>query len=112
MTPPRLNVRLVLEAATREGDGGGGFAQVWHKRGILWAEMQAGSGRERFGEVGPESVVSWRITVRGAPLGDPRRPVAGNRLRLGQRLFQINAVAERDAAGLWLTCIAQEEHLP
>ena len=112
MNTPRLNVRLVLEAARREDDGGGGFAQVWRKAGTLWAEMRAGSGRERFGEVGPESVVPWRITVRGAPQGDPRRPVAGNRLRLGQRLFQINAVAERDAAGLWLTCIAQEENLP
>lgn len=106
---PRLNVRLALEAPERQGDGLGGYQVVWTRLGWLWAEMKAGSGRERFAEVGPESVVGWRITVRAAPMGDPRRPSPGQRLRMNQRLFRLEAVAERDAAGRWLTCFAREE---
>lgn len=109
MGVPRLNTRLALEAPERQADGMGGYRVVWQRLGTLWAEMNAGSGRERFAEVGPESVVSWRITVRGAPSRDPRRPLPGQRLRLQDRLFRIEAVAERDAAGLWLTCFAKEE---
>ncbi len=106
---PRLNVRLTLERSEREVDGMGGYRLVWRQLGVLWAEMKPGSGRERFAEVGPESVVGWRITVRGAAAGDPRRPAAGQRLKLGARTFHIEAVAESDAAGLWLVCFAREE---
>lgn len=109
MAAPRLNLRLALEASERQSDGMGGHALVWRQLGWLWAAMDAGSGRERFAEVGPESVVTWRITVRGAPAGDPRRPQAGQRLRMTNRLFRIEAVAESDATGRWLTCFAREE---
>lgn len=109
MTGPRLNVRLELEGSVRESDGMGGYRLVWRRIGSLWADMKSQAGQERGAEVGPESVVSWRITVRGARLGDPRRPAAGQRLRMGQRLFLIEAVAERDSAGQWLTCFAREE---
>lgn len=109
MGAPGLNVRLALEAPERQGDGMGGHRVVWLSLGTLWAEMDAGAGRQRLAGVGPESVVLWRITVRGAPSGDPRRPKAGQRLRLLDRLFRIEAVAERDTAGRWLTCFAREE---
>lgn len=109
MSAPRPNVRLELEASARQDDGMGGYRTVWQRIGSLWAEMKAQAGQERGAEVGPESVVSWRITVRGARVGDPRRPAAGQRLRMGQRLFAIEAVAERDGQGLWLTCFAREE---
>ncbi|WCR09410.1 head-tail adaptor protein [Paracoccus stylophorae] len=109
MTAPRLNVPLGLETPERQGDGMGGHRIGWRQLGTIWAEMDAGSGRERLAQVGPESVVSWRITVRGAPAGDPRRPQAGQRLRLQDRLFRIEAVAERDLAGRWLVCFAKEE---
>lgn len=109
MGAPRLNVRLALEVPEREGDGIGGYRVVWRRLGFLWAEMDAGSGRQRFAEVGAESVVPWRITVRGAPAGDPRRPLPGQRMRMQARLFRIEAVAERDPEGLWLTCFAREE---
>lgn len=109
MSAPNPNVRLDLEVSVREGDGMGGYRIVWQRIGTLWADMKAPAGRERGAEVGPESIVSWRITVRGAPAGDPRRPAAGQRFRLGQRLFAVEAVAEHDPAGLWLTCFAREE---
>lgn len=109
MSLPKLNVRLELEASVREDDGMGGYRIVWQRLGSLWAEMKSAAGRERGAEVGPESVVTWRIIVRGAKAGDPRRPAAGQRLRMGQRQFAIEAVAECDGSGLWLTCFAREE---
>lgn len=109
MNAPRLNLRLDLEAPVRQDDGMGGYRIVWRRIGTLWAEMRAASGRERGAEVGPESVVSWRITTHGARAGDPRRPGAGQRLRMGARRFIIEAVAETDPSGRWLTCFAREE---
>lgn len=109
MAAPRLNHRLALEAQARQPDGMGGYQMAWAELGVLWAEMKPGTGRESYGEVGPESRLAWRITVRGAPAGDPRRPVPGQRFRQGARVFRIEAVAERDAFGLWLTCFCREE---
>lgn len=111
MGAPRLNLRLALEHPDREGDGIGGYRITWRRLGFLWAEVRAGSGRETQGEVGAQSVVTWRITLRGAPDGDPRRPRPGQRFRLERRLFLIEAVAESDASGRWLTCFAREEDL-
>lgn len=109
MRAPRPNLRLILEDPERQGDGMGGHRIVWRQLGWLWAALEAGSGRERSAGIGPESVVPWRITLRAAAAGDPRRPRPGQRLRMGQRLFRITAVAERDPDGRWLTCFAQEE---
>ena len=109
MSAPRANQRLTLEAPVRQADGIGGQATVWRPLGTVWAEMRASAGREARGEVGAVSVVTWRITARAVPPGDPRRPAAGERLRLGGRLFRIEAVAEEGAAGRWLVCHAREE---
>lgn len=109
MGDPVLNVPLQLETPQRQADGMGGFRMAWQVVGHLWAEMKAGTGRETRAEVGPQSLVSWRITVRAAKAGDPRRPRPEQRLRMGERLFRIDAVAERDPEGRWLTCFATEE---
>lgn len=74
MGDPVLNVPLQLETPQRQADGMGGFRMAWQVVGHLWAEMKAGTGRETRAEVGPQSLVSWRITVRAAKAGDPRRP--------------------------------------
>lgn len=103
------NIALTLEAPQRQSDGIGGYRIEWCVLGQIWGAMAASAGRVQSGEVGPQSVVGWRITVRAAPTGDPRRPVAGQRLRIGSRLFSIDAVAEADRAGRWLTCFAKEE---
>lgn len=107
-----MNTRLALEAPERSADGLGGFGTVWQHLGWIWARMDARSGRETATGVGPISVVQWRITLRAAPMGDPRRPRPGQRFRMGSRLFLIGAVAEGDARGLTLDCFAREEDLP
>lgn len=111
MSGVRLNRRLVLEEAARVPDGAGGFSLVWSAKGVLWAAVEALSGRERAGEFVTVSSVSYRITLRAAPFGAPRRPKPDQRLREGARVLRITAVAEEDADGRYLTCFAQEEVL-
>ncbi len=107
--PVTLDRPLLLEAPTRVADGAGGFALTWVAVGTLWAALQPGSGREAAGEEVTTARVPYRITVRGAPDGSPRRPKAEQRFRDGARLFTILAVTERDPRGQYLTCFAQEE---
>ena len=109
MKDVQLTRKLVLEDAQRIADGAGGFSESWVSLGTLWADVQARTGRER--DAGDLSVASvgYRITVRGAPEGAPSRPRPDQRLREGNRVFVIQAVAERDPQGRYLTCFAREE---
>jgi head-tail adaptor len=109
MRPVTLSRRLVLETPQMASDGAGGFTQVWASLGTLWGEVRAGSGREAAGEEISRARVTYRITLRGAPVGSTARPKPEQRLRDGARIFTILAVSEAEAAGLYLTCIATEE---
>lgn len=104
-----LNRRLVLEAQERLPDGAGGFHRGWQERGVLWAEVRPGTGREQGADFLTFATVPWRITVRAAPEGAPSRPRPGERFRDGGRVFRILAVAERDAAAVYLICFCHEE---
>ncbi|MBZ0124543.1 MAG: head-tail adaptor protein [Roseovarius sp.] len=110
--PVRLNRRLVLEEPVRVSDGAGGFAESWAEVGKLWAAIRARTGRERAGGAVDLSATDYRIVVRAAPHGAPSRPVPGQRLRAGTRVFAIAAVAETDPQGRYLTCFATEEVAP
>lgn len=109
MKPVHLNRVLTLEQPVATPDGAGGFSTVWQAVGTLWAEISPGSGRDAGGEEITLASVPYRITLRGAPVGSPRRPVPGQRLTEAGRVFQVLAVTERDAAGRYLTCFAREE---
>ncbi|MDM7458900.1 MAG: head-tail adaptor protein [Paracoccus sp. (in: a-proteobacteria)] len=111
MARTRLTVEMTLEDGVRQPDGMGGHRLDWQPLGRIWAAMDARSARERAAGTGMVPVVAWRIIVRGAPVGDKRRPRPGQRLRLGPRIFRIEAVAEFDQAGRWLACFAREEEL-
>ncbi len=109
MRPVRLSEALILEGPEQVPDGAGGFAEQWVALGTVWAEVVAGTGRERIEEIVTLSMVPWRITVRGAPVGAASRPKAGQRFRSGARIFRILSVAERDPEGRYLLCLAHEE---
>jgi len=109
MRQPWLNRRMVLESVTRNSDGAGGFVESWVPLGELWAEVKPRSGGERDGEDVGVSRLDVRVTVRAMPVGASGRPVAGQRLREGARIFRILAVTEPDASGRYLTCLAREE---
>ena len=109
MSAPRLSRKLILEGAQCLEDGAGGYTRVWRPLGTLWGAVEPGS--ERGGDVpgGSVSRVGYRITIRAAPHGAPSRPVARQRLRDGERLFQIDAVAESSFGAGYLTCLVTEE---
>ncbi|EAQ11075.1 MULTISPECIES: phage head closure protein [Maritimibacter] len=109
MKAPVLNRRLTLEEPVDVADGAGGFTRTWVELGALWANIKAGTGRERAVESMTASTISWKITVRAAPHGSPSRPKPEQRFRAGARLFRIVAVAEADHSARYLTCFAQEE---
>lgn len=111
MTAPRLNRQLVLEAPDVLSDGAGGYVHGWVPLGMLWADVAPRSGRETASSGAPVSRMAYRITVRGAPHGSDRRPAAQQRFRDGDRVFTIEAVAEADPEGRYLTCFAQEEQV-
>jgi head-tail adaptor len=77
--------------------------------GSLWAEITPGAGRDTGGEEVTLTTVPYRITVRGAPQGSPRRPLVEQRFRDEGRVFRILAVTERDPGGHYLTCFSREE---
>ncbi|MFD1912137.1 head-tail adaptor protein [Halodurantibacterium flavum] len=106
---PVLRQALVLEEVSASPDGAGGYREEWVTLGTLYAEVIAGTGRERTADLVTLSMVPWRITVRGAPVGASERPRPGQRFRQGPRRFRILSVAERDAAGRYLLCLAHEE---
>ena len=112
MNSLHLSRKLVLEAAVRSSDGAGGFVEDWQDLGVLWADVSARTGRERRAGTAPVSLVAYKIVVRGAPYGSTMRPEPGQRFREGIRLFHIQAVAERDPEGRFLTCFADEEMAP
>jgi len=104
----RLLRRLVLESATREADGSGGFVTTWAPVGTLWADVTARTAREDLIAGVDRPRVRYRIVVRGAPAGAPSRPRPDQRLREGGRVFSILTVTERGADGRHLEILAEE----
>lgn len=109
MRAPRLNRALILESPSQTPDGAGGFTLTWTTIGTLWGDVASGSGRDPAGVEFSLSTVPYRITVRGAPVGSPRRPLPEQRFRDGSRVYHLVAVTEADPDGLYLTCFAREE---
>jgi head-tail adaptor len=109
MSALNLSRALVLETPVITPDGAGGHSTTWTALGTLWADIRAGSGRERRGTLGPSGDVALRVTLRAAPQGSDSRPRAGQRFREGTRLFRILTVTESDAQGRYLVCAAIEE---
>lgn len=106
---PQLTRKLVLEEPQRSPDGAGGFSVAWVELGTLWAEVRAGTGREKAAEHLTVSALPLRITVRAAPQGAASRPRPEQRLRDGSRYYRILAVTESDAGARYLVCFAIEE---
>jgi head-tail adaptor len=104
-----LSRRLTLEKVMRTADGAGGYVEVWAPVGVLWANVDARSGRERNGSGAPISVVRYRIVVRSAPEGSDMRPRADQRFTDGTHAYVIDAVAPHDEAGFYLECWARIE---
>lgn len=104
--PPKLTRKLVLEDPQRAPDGAGGYTETWVALGTLWAEVKSLSGRLNSDSL---SLQKYRITLRASPDGFASRPRPDQRLRDGNRLYRIDAVAENGPDGRYLTCFTVEE---
>ena len=111
MKRPVLNRKFNLETAIRTGDDSGGYDTNWMVLGEIWASVRAGTGKEAELAGLSISAVPYKITVRAAPIGSQSRPMAGQRLRDGDRVFRVLAVTEADSAARYLTCFAREEEV-
>jgi head-tail adaptor len=109
MRNPHLNRSLTLENPVQAADGAGGLVTTWDALGILWGELKPTSGREAASYGLPISRTMYKITVRAAANGSPRRPKPGQRMRSGIRTFVVEAVTEYDRDARYLTCLAKEE---
>ncbi len=105
MTPTRPS-RLVLETPVRTPDGGGGHILAWTETGALWGEVLPRSARETTVGHRPTARVTHRVTIRREP-GPERRPRPDQRLRLGDRVFAIHAIAD-EPGGATLTLWVEE----
>ncbi|MEM7487738.1 MAG: head-tail adaptor protein [Pseudomonadota bacterium] len=101
--------RLLLERAERQPDGAGGYARMWSVLGAIWAEVRMRSGDLRDTEFGETPRLKLRITTPAMPEGHAMRPRVGDRLRDGERLYEVSAVHESDGIGRTLVLLASEE---
>jgi SPP1 family predicted phage head-tail adaptor len=103
-TPGRLRLRLELEKATPMPDGAGGSTLVWGAVATLSADVVPLKAEEREVGEGLADVVSHRIVIR------QRDDVAaGDRFRLGTRVFRINGITDPEEDGRYLVCLCEEE---
>ena len=106
---PRLNRVLRLEDPQHTADGAGGYGTDWRDLGLLWCEVVALTGRNAGRRGEPVSLQRYKIMLRAAPVGAAQRPKPEQRLRDDNRIYTIDAVAEADPEGRYLTCFATEE---
>ena len=101
-----LRHRLVLEVATRVGDGGGGAVVTWEAVAGLWASITPTSGTETVvadqvaGRVSHDIVIRHRSDI-----------VPSMRFRLGSRVFEILAALDVGERRRMLRCLCREELL-
>jgi SPP1 family predicted phage head-tail adaptor len=98
-----LRRRLLLEAVVATPDGVGGKTQSFETVAALWAQVEWLSGGEHWRRGRPEQVATHRVTMRWRAGVD-----AGQRLRDGERRFDIRAVADPDGSRRRLVCLVLE----
>lgn len=100
--------RLIRQVEVRTPDGAGGYTNIWEERGALWADVDVRSGSLRVTELGEVPRLRVKITTHALPQDHEGRPVSGDRLRDGARLYEVEAVHEEDRRGRYLVCFANE----
>ena len=109
MSLPRLCRLMYPDSPVRQSDRAGGFTESWLELGAMWCEVLVRNGCATVQGGAPVSAVSYKVTVRSAPMGHPERPTAGQRFSDGTRHFHIRAVAERAGIGSFPVCFVDEE---
>lgn len=83
-----LDLRATLLRPSESGDGGGGTMGGWNDIATVWVGLSARGGGSAYGPDAREARGTYEVRMR-------RRPVsAGQRLRIGARLFDILCVED------------------
>jgi len=98
-----------LERREDRDDGAGGVVSSWATHGVIWGVLSTRRGRERVSGAAGVSQATHTVRVRGTPYDAPSRPSVRDRLRLGNRVFEIVSVVEADPLGRQLDCHVIEE---
>lgn len=107
-TPERGSVgalrrRLILEAPVATPDGLGGATQAYATVAALWAQVEWMSGDERWRAGRPEQFATHRVILRWRAGLD-----AGQRLRDGERIYEIRTVGDPDGSRRRLVALVEE----
>jgi SPP1 family predicted phage head-tail adaptor len=101
-----LRHRIAIETPQRVSDGGGGAVETWDLVAEVWASMRPLSGTERSEADGLAGTVTHEVMMRHRDgLG------GGQRLRLGDRIFDLRAVLNVDERHRFLRCLVEERDL-
>lgn len=101
-----LRQRIVIEAVTLTGDGGGGVDEVWVPVADVWAAVLPLSGSERVEADAISGRLSHEVWMRF------RDDVAPDmRFRMGTRVFDIRVVMNIEERQRFLRLFAEERDL-
>lgn len=100
-----LRERVVLEAASRTGDGGGGADVLWDAVAELWAAVRPISGEERLAADRVAGRVTHKVVIRHRD-----GVVPAMRFRQGARILDIVAVLDAGRRHR-LECLCEERNL-
>ena len=101
--PGRLRLRLTIETATVTPDGAGGSTLSWSSVATVPADMIPVRSDEREVGEGLADLTLQRVVIRKR--GDVS---AGDRFRLGERLFRIRSISDPEEDGRYLVCLCEE----
>lgn len=95
--------RLVHETPVDLPDGMGGVSRSFLAVDALWGAIETSAVPGEFADR-PGAVLTYKVTVRAPAIVEP-----GDRLRLGARLFHVEAVSDPEGRGRRLLCQCREE---
>jgi SPP1 family predicted phage head-tail adaptor len=97
-----LRHRVEIHSIKEVPDGGGGFIDEWQTDATVWAQIKPVSGVESLVGMQLQDSVTHDIIMRY------RQLKAKQRIKFGDRLFNIQSVIDIEERGRWLQIRAEE----
>ena len=95
---------MIIEAPLYPADGAGGTGRAWAQLAEVWASVEATGGIQQARDDRAGQHVSYRIRLQW------RKDLTSDmRFRLGERIFRITAVLDRDGRRRFHECLATED---
>ena len=101
--PALLKDRVAIQAVSRIGDGQGGFTETWGEGATIWAQITPLKGYERMQAMQLAAPITHKLLIRFRAGLTTRQ-----RLRHGDRTFDIREVIDVDNRHAWMQLICVE----